>query len=337
MPPSKHPAPAKGSNRKFLSGVACAFLTCMCAVAFLNWWQNPFYVFEPRLPHISERPPGAILGADRERQMIWLMRQGEHTNADTLLIGSSQFLLGVDTCAHPKIKRLALFFLTDEEIARLLTATVPKLHAQTTFLISRGLAAPKSSPPSMGRLHARWRDLLGQQATSTSLLNLISSIAPGPRPCAVVTGPHTEPDALSPEVIRKTLEVSSQRIASPSALAAIFAAIEPQCSRLHHRIVIIHMPILFSPSDVPLLLSLTQQQAAIAHDTVETFNKRQTGCTASFEDLATEYTLENQQNGPDKNDWTDSLHFKPELGKKLLSKILAGASTGQATSTGPRS
>lgn len=336
MPPSKYPAPAKRSNRAFLAGVACAFLTCMCAIAFLNWWQNPFYAFEPRLPHISERPPGAILGADRDRQMIWLMREGKHTDADTLLIGSSQFLLGVDTCAHPNMKRLALFFLTDDEIASLLTATVPDLHGQTTFLISRGLVAPKSSPPSMGRLHARWRDLLGQQATSTSLLNLVRSIAPGPPPCAVVMKPHTEPDALSPEIIRETLEVASQHIAPPSALAAIFAAIEPQCGQLHHRIVIIHMPVLFSTGDVPLLLSLTQQQAAVARDIVEAFNRRNTGCTASFEDLATEYTLDNRQNGPDKTDWMDSLHFTPDLGEKLLTQILAGANGNQSASRGPR-
>ncbi|MGI4854526.1 MAG: hypothetical protein ACRYF4_10840 [Janthinobacterium lividum] len=335
MPLSNPPAPAP-SSRSFLSGVLCAFLVGMGVVAFLNWWQNPFYAFEPALPHLSERPPGAILGADRERQMRWLIRQGEHLDADTLLIGSSQFLMGMDTCQYPKMKRLALFFLTDDEITRMLAATVPNLHTQTTFLISRGLVAPRASPPSVGKLHALWRDLFGQQATYTSLLNLYGSIAPGPRPCAVVADAATAPDAKSPEMIRKTLEVAARHIAPPTALADIFATIEPQCSRLHHRIVILHMPILFSPSDVPALLSLTQQQAVMAREAVAAFNQRHTGCVASFQDLATQYTLQNQQNGPDQADWMDSLHFRPELGQKFLTRILAGAGDGSGTTALPR-
>lgn len=332
MPPSEPPRPPKVSSQHFLFGALCAFLAGLCLVAFLNWWQNPFYAFEPVIPHLSERPPGAILGADRDRQMRWLIRQGVNADASTLLIGSSQFLMGIDTCGQPKMKRLALFFLTDDEIARLLAATVPRLHAQTTFLISEGLSAQQPLPPPLSRLHALWRDLFGQQVTHTSILNLYQSMAPGPRPCAVLPGAATAQDAMSQQMIEKTLQVAEQHIAPPSALAGIFAVIEPQCSRLHHKIVILHMPILFSAVNVPTVLSLEQQEAAVARNAVDDFNGRHTGCTASFQDLATQYTLANQQDGPDQDEWIDSLHFKPRLGHKFLMEILAGETAGPAAS-----
>lgn len=322
MLPSKHP---RTGARRFLLGASLAFLIGFCSVAFLNWWQNPFYAFRQLLPHISERPPGAILGADRERQMRWLIREGNQVSAGTLLIGSSQMLIGMDTCSYPQTKRLALFFLTDDEIARLLRADVPTLKQRTTFVIGRGISAEATAPPPLTRLHALWRDLFGQQATHTSLLNLYQSIVPGPRPCAVVDYSTHVPDALSPETIDKTLRLVNEHLAPASALQGIFNAIEPSCRGLHHDIVLVHLPIMFSPHDVPALLLLEQQQSRLAQDSVDAFNHRNTGCSARFRDLATPYTMANQISGPDHDHWFDTLHFKPDLGRTFLRTILAPA------------
>ena len=309
----------------FLQGLMLSVLVGAGCVAFLNWWQSPFAAFHPFLPPISQRQPGAVLEADREMQMRWLLQQAQSASAHTLLIGSSQMLIGMDTCASPSVGRLGLFFLTDAEIVKLLHVILPRLAAPTTFVIQEGLVTPEAPPSTNGRLRRLWRDLLSQETTQASLMNLYMSLVPGRPPCAALEYSLNVPNAKSPAVIHKLLSDLGTHLAPPSALSDVLHAVEPSCARFHHTVVIVKLPVMFTPAEEPELMAMEARQRQVAHDALAAFNSRGTGCKVLFRDFATPYTQANAAHGADPADWYDPLHFKPELGQKLLHALLATA------------
>ena len=316
---SKSPENVRG----FVIAAVLVFVLSLCALMLLNWIENPFGAFQvPIKPHINDRQSVAFYTADRDQQMRWLVHASRLATSRTLVLGTSQLLYGMDTCAYPDMQRLTLYALQMHEVAQLLALDGPTLRAPLTLLIQDTLGERYSQvtrTPEDDKT-PKWKDLLDSQATQVSLLNLGASLSADRPSCAAI--PFNLPGRidLSPEHTRAVMQEQSKHLADPTGLNEVLAAMMPICHRLHPRVVIFTLPIYFNAEAAPGLHQFFEQNALSSRRAIEMFNQQTDECSVTFIDLATSYT-EKHPEGVSQQDWFDQIHFKPSVGNQLLETI----------------
>ena len=182
--------------------------------------------------------------------MRWLVHEGQRATGDTLLLGTSQVLYGVDTCAYPHMQRLALYALSLGETTQFLQTAGPQLRTPMTLLIQQNLGASlQYSPNARYGQKPTWRDLLDRPTTQVSVANLVASLEGASRPACAAVAYDLAPGPLefSPEHTRAALERQSMDPADPAPLSNLLSALKPICPRVHPTVVLFTAPTYFTP------------------------------------------------------------------------------------------
>ncbi|WP_263143880.1 hypothetical protein [Pseudomonas sp. RIT-PI-AD] len=315
----------------------CALLATLgiglAALATLNGLANPFGRFDqPLRPGFNDTPSATFYASERAAQLRWLTRQAQHAGDQDLLIGTSHVLFGMETCALPRLRRLALLRLSLAEVGALapVLAATPRPR---TLSIELGMADANTVTPVPASGAPLWRELFGWEATRVSLATLWRSRYPTRREpassgaCAseVHPGQWGHEDAEVAKLIA-ALRSPAQLAAQQRALGQLVQALAPACARHAQRLRLFSLPVYASPAFLPALLDAQRRAAGASRRTLRDYQRLFPGCRLEFRDLATPYTRKGLESGGiDRADWLDWHHFRPALGADLLRALQADA------------
>lgn len=331
--PSSDSISSRAECLRFARTVVTTAVLGLTLLGSLNTWVNPLAAFD-RAEVLVNTPPTSFYELDRNIQMRWLERVAQSSSAPYWVLGTSRVLQGFDVCDRPGIQKLALNGLSHTEMTRILATALPTVSEPKTLYIEVSLtgdeASTRADPPQISTRAS----LFGWQTTKVSIETLLVALEDGRVPEAAQTacrarrwrGPFVEGAAVGPMLQRLRDEVSHP--GRRSVLEALLDTVATECSVHPHTVVLFAAPYFVPRTHVSELMSIIHPQAAQLRELLDHYRRSYPACRFEFVDFASPAALNGPYDtGESNREWYNASHFKPEVGGRLLTRLLARSRT----------